>query len=126
MARTDPRRKRLAYLQSVLDCTRDALFVAEAAPDPGAAQRVCYVNDAFTRLTGYSPADASGQLPSFQCGVGTDFLMVRKLESAFRRTEKSHLVLLTYRKDGTSFRSEFFITPLIEDDECTYVVAIQR
>jgi PAS domain S-box-containing protein len=52
--------------------------------------------------------------------------MVRKLEAAFRGTEKSHLALRGYRKDGSPFKCEFFITPLIEDDECTYVIAIQR
>ena len=116
----------MAYLQSILDCTPDALFVTEPAGEPGASGRICYVNDAFTKLTGYALADAMGQPPTFQCGAGTDFLMVRKLEAAFRGTEKSHLALLSYRKDGGSFKSEYFITPLIEKDECTYVIAIQR
>jgi PAS domain S-box-containing protein len=118
--------KHLAYLQSILDCTQDALFVTEPAREPGTSGRICYVNDAFTRLTGYTLTDAVRQPPTFQCGAATDFLMVRKLEAAFRRTEKSHLALLSYRKDGGSFRSEYFITPLIENDECTYVIAIQR
>ena len=126
MARTDPDKRRLAYLQSILDCTRDALFITEAAPDAGAEQRVCFVNRAFTKLTGYSIADAAGMPPTFQCGADTEFLMVRKLASAFRSTEQSHLVLLCYRKDGSSFKSEYYITPLIEDGVCTYVIATQR
>jgi PAS domain S-box-containing protein len=118
--------KRLAYLQSILDCTQDALFVTEPAPETGASGSICYVNDAFTKLTGYSLADAVGKPPTFQCGSGTDFLMVRKLKSAFCRMEKSHFALLSYRKDGGSFKSEYFVTPLIEKDACTYVIAIQR
>lgn len=126
MARRDPGMKRLAYLQSILDCTQDALFVTESAPETGASGRICYVNDAFTKLTGYSLADAVGKPPSFQCGSGTDSRMVQTLEAAFCRSEKSHFALLSYRKDGSSFKSEYFITPLIENDECTYVIAIQR
>lgn len=126
MARPDPRKTRLAYLQSVLDCTRDALFVTEATPGNDATQRICYVNDAFTRLTGYSSADAAGQPPTFQCGADTELFMVRKLEAAFRQTEKSQLALRSSRKDGSSFKCEFFITPLIENDKCNYVIAIQR
>jgi len=110
----------------VLDCTRDALFVTETAPAAGAPQRVCFVNDAFTKLTGYSLADAATKPPTFQCGPETDFLMVRKLENAFKRAVKSHLSLLSYRKDGSCFKSEYFITPLIENDQPNYVIAIQR
>lgn len=126
MAQPDSINPRLSYLQSILDCTRDALFVTEAVPRSDALQRVCFVNDAFTKLTGYSLTDAAGQPPTFQCGLETDFTMVRKLDSAFRRPEKSQLTLLNYRKDGSSYRSEYFITPLIEDNKCTYVIAIQQ
>jgi PAS domain S-box-containing protein len=118
--------KRLAYLQSILDCTQDALFVTETAPKSGAGGTICYVNDAFTKLTGYSLADAMGRPPTFQCEADPDRLATEKLEAAFRRTEKSHLTLHSYRKDGSGFTCDYFITPLIEDGECTYVIAIQQ
>ena len=60
MAHTDSANRRLAYLESVLNCTSDALFVTEDNPNEEASHRICFVNEAFTLLTGYSLDDVAG------------------------------------------------------------------
>jgi PAS domain-containing protein len=61
MADAEVGNRHLNYLRSVLDCTSDPLFVTEAAPDGRPDHRICFVNDAFTRLTGYALGDVAGK-----------------------------------------------------------------
>lgn len=127
MARDNIPELRQSYLQSILDCTRDALFVTEAAQASraeGAEHRICFVNDAFSRLTGYSAADAFNQAPGILLGETPDSDARTDLVAAISRAEKSRLIAMSYRKDGSALPLEYFVNPLLENDECRYVIAI--
>jgi PAS domain S-box-containing protein len=126
MAHPDSANRRLTYLESVLDCTGDALFVTEYDPNGEAGHRICFVNDAFTRLTGYSFGDVAGMPPAFLCSSCNNPQVVDEMAAAFERGEKASFVLLNSRKDGSRFRAELFITPIAGNGGCDHVVAIQR
>ncbi len=126
MAHTDSANRRLAYLELVLNCTSDALFVTEDNPNEEAGHRICFVNEAFTLLTGYSLDDVAGLPPAFLCAPCNNPQAVDALTEAFERGEKTSFVLLNGRKDGSWFRAELFLTPIAGEDGHGQVVAIQR
>ncbi len=126
MADAEVENRHLNYLRSVLDCTSDPLFVTEAAPDGRSGHRICFVNDAFTRLTGYTLGDVAGKPPAFLCAAGNNPQVIDEMSAAFARGEKAQFTLLNARKDGSRFRTDLLITPLSDSDGHDRVVAIQR
>ena len=126
MAPFDPASDRLSYLKSVLDCTSDALFVTEQGPDRRPAHRIFYVNEAFTRLTGYSRHDAAGKPPTFLCTEANNPSVLDGVEAAFRQGDKATFLLLNARKDGSRFRAELFINPVSDGRGSRHVVGIHR
>ncbi|WP_221067147.1 PAS domain-containing hybrid sensor histidine kinase/response regulator [Methylomagnum ishizawai] len=68
--------------------------------------RVEWVNEGFTRITGYTLADVLGKTPgSVLQGPGTDPAAVEYMRGCLRQERGFQAELLNYRKDG----SEYFI-----------------
>ena len=113
-------------LKSILDCTNDALFLTEEDPRNPPAQRICFVNEAFTRLTGYAPEEAAGRPPTFLCTASNDPILLRQVRAAFERGAKATFLLLKARKDGSRFRAELTINPVAAQAGTRHVAAIER
>src|SRR5258708_22403405 len=70
------RRARLALLSEIADRTNRAVVVTD--PD----RRIVYINAAFTRMFGYTPAEATGRQPrELMVGRHTDPRTLAKLQS---------------------------------------------
>ena len=52
-------------LKQLVDNARDCVVVTEAFPLDEPGPRIVYVNDEFTRLTGYTAAEVLGRSPRF-------------------------------------------------------------
>jgi PAS domain S-box-containing protein len=126
MAPIDPANRHLSYLRSVLDCTNDPLFVTEQGPKDRAGPRICFVNQAFTRLTGYALTEVAGRPPTFLCAPCNNPQVIDQVGAAFERSERASFLLLNARKDGSRYRTELLINPLLDNDGYDHVVAIQR
>ena len=60
-------------------------------------------------------------------GPGTDPAQARRLGDAVREGRSQTVTVLNYRKDGSEFIMEWFITPIVNRDfQVTHFVAIQR
>ena len=90
----------------------DASLVADAD------QRVVFVNEAFTRITGYELDETLGRNCRFLQGPATDPLTVEAMRTALEAGGGFRGEVLNYRKDGTSFWNLLTITP-IRDDQGT-------
>ncbi|PXA88351.1 histidine kinase [Nostoc sp. 3335mG] len=87
---------------------------------------IVFLNDAFTRLTGYSRQDALGQNCRFLQGPGTNPDDVTRIRNAIARREPIEIDLLNYRKNGTSFWNRLLISPVFDDSgELSYFFASQ-
>ena len=75
-------------------------------------RRVLYVNDAFTRDTGYTLGDMYGRSCAILQGADTDPADVAILRGALDRAEPVERVLLNYRKDGTPLWYKVRIRPM--------------
>ncbi|MBC7290378.1 MAG: SpoIIE family protein phosphatase [Actinotalea sp.] len=91
----------------------DVSFVLTSAA-PGSP--VVWVNDAFTRTTGWSLAEIVGQRPSVLHGPGTDPATTRRMAEAVAAGRRITETVLNYRKDGTPFWNQVSLSPVADDD----------
>ncbi|AUV80443.1 bacterio-opsin activator [Salinigranum rubrum] len=85
-----------------------------------------YVNRAFCRTTGYSPAEALGRNCRYLQGPDTDPESVAKLRRAVDAGEPTSVELLNYRRDGSEFWNRVDIAPIENSDgEVTHYVGFQ-
>jgi len=88
---------------------------------------IIYVNDAFERTTGYNRSSVIGRNCRFLQGERTDKRDVDRLRSAMENARDVTVDILNYRADGTSFRNQLTITPILNDDgKPIYFLGIQK
>ena len=118
-------RKRL--LESIVGNANDAILVTEAGPIDEPGPRIVFVNESFTRTTGYTPQEVTGKTPRILQGPETDRKQLDKIRSALSKDEQVKVELLNYRKDGTEFWVEINIVPIADEhDQTTHYVSVQR
>jgi PAS domain S-box-containing protein len=89
--------------------------------------RIEWVNEGFVRMTGHTLEEVSGRRPiDFLIGAETDEKTAEFMRDQFRQGEGFNAELLSYRKDGSTFRMAVEVQP-VRDDRDTIVnyVAIQ-
>ena len=116
-------------LSSVVHTVNDVILISEAEPIDVAqgGPRVVYVNPAFTRMTGFTPADILGRTPRLLQHRDTDPAELTRVRTALRKWQPVEVELLNQRKDGTPFWVQINITPVANDAGLfTHWVAVQR
>ena len=73
---------------------------------------IIFVNDSFSRITGYARGDVVGQNCRLLQGPGTDPEAVARIRSAIRDGHPCLVELLNYRKDGTPFWNGLTVSPI--------------
>jgi len=87
---------------------------------------IIYVNPAFEELTGYQADDILNRSCDILYGSDTDPSAIETLERALVEGEGCEVVLLNYRKDGSSFWSELHLAPVEDSDHrISHFVGIQ-
>ncbi|MEO8126687.1 MAG: PAS domain S-box protein [Bryobacteraceae bacterium] len=118
--------ERLHLLESVVVNATEAVMITDAdLEEPG--PRILYVNESFTRMTGYSLDEVRGKSPRMLQGALTDKSQLTLLRSALNCVTPIQVELLNYRKDGTSFWNEMDVVPVADANGAfTHCVALQR
>ena len=118
---------RRSLLESIASNTRDAILLTEAHPIDEPGPRIVYVNEAFSRMTGYALEEIAGRSPRLLQGVETDRAALDEIRGALESHEAVRVELANYRKDGTKFWVEVDISPGYgEDGDHTHWVSVQR
>ena len=74
--------------------------------------RVTWVNEGFTRLTGYTIEEAKGQTPGELLDSGkADPIVIEKLRTAAMRGEACRVEVLNRKKDGTDYWIDIEVQP---------------
>jgi diguanylate cyclase (GGDEF)-like protein/PAS domain S-box-containing protein len=92
---------------------------------PGAP--LIYVNPAFERMTGYSGEEIAGMSCSFLQGIDRDQPGVHRIRAAVREAREERALLRNYRKDGTLFWNEMYLSPVFDaGGTLTHFVGVQN
>lgn len=116
----------LRLLGSAVEQSKESIMITEAELNlPG--PRIVFVNPAFTRMTGYTAAEAIGKTPRLLQGPRTEKTVLSRLRLNLERGEAFAGETVNYRKDGTEFDLEWQIAPIKNPyGKTTHFVAIQR
>ncbi len=119
-------RNHVDLLESAIRNDYDSILITELNLEkPG--PRIVYVNDGFTRMTGYSKEEAIGQTPRMLQGPKTDRAILDRLKRRLIEGQAFFGHTINYRKDGTEFINQWDIHPLINaEGEVTHWVSYQR
>ncbi|GGC80770.1 bifunctional diguanylate cyclase/phosphodiesterase [Vreelandella lutescens] len=99
--------KAIARLSMVAKNTSNGVVITDANGN------IEWINDGFTRLSGYTFEEAVGQKPGkLVQGSATDHATVRRIAHALRHRQRFEEELLNYRKDGTPYWVHISCNPL--------------
>lgn len=118
---------RLKLLESVITNTNDAVIITEAEPFSEPGPRIVYVNDAFTKMTGYSKEEVLGKSPRILQGPLSDKAELARLGEALRKWESAEIEVINYKKNGEQFWVNFSVVPIADKNGWyTHWVSVQR
>lgn len=101
-------------LESAVEASSNGILITDPnLPD----MPIVYVNPAFERMTGYALEEVLGHNCRFLQGTDRDQPNLEELRAAIREGRECRAVLKNYRKDGTPFWNELYISPVYGEDE---------
>lgn len=118
---------RLKLLESVITNTKDAVMITEAEPFDEPGTRILYVNDAFTKMTGYTAKEVIGKTPRILQGPNSNRDELDRLSQAIRKWKPFEMTTINYKKNGDEFWINFAVTPVADENGWfTHWIAIER
>jgi PAS domain S-box-containing protein len=118
---------RLKLLESVITYATDAVMITEAQPINPPGPKIVYINDAFTKMTGYSKDEVIGKSPRMFQGSRTSREKLDKLRKALENWEACDIEIVNYKKNGESFWINMTLAPVTDTTgKYTHWISIQR
>jgi PAS domain S-box-containing protein len=100
-----------------------AVVISAATP---AQRSVVWVNEAFTRVSGYGADAVAGRDPRLLHGPGTDPVQAHRIERAVAEGRSETATLLCYRRDGSTYWNHVTLSPVRDDTgRLTHWVEVQ-
>ncbi len=124
--RAETAERNLRLLEAAIRQDYDSILITELSLDaPG--PKIVYVNDGFTRITGYSREEVIGKTPRILQGPKTDRAVLDKLKESLNKGKSFFGQTVNYRKDGSEFVNQWDIHPLQDESgEITHWVSYQH
>lgn len=117
----------LKLLESVVTHANDSVLITEAEPFEEPGPRILYVNEAFTKMTGYLPEEVIGKSPRILQGPKTDQNELKRLSAALRKWETTEVTILNYKKNGEEFWLNFTVIPVADETGWyTHWISLER
>jgi PAS domain S-box-containing protein len=117
--------EKLRLLEAAVQQATDAIVITTGQLDLS-GPHIVYVNGAFTTLTGYTAAEIIGKTLRILHGPHTEQGELDRMRRALQAGQSFLGEVLTYRKDGTTYVSEWQLTPIrAADGEITHWIARQ-
>lgn len=116
-------------LLAAVDASNSLIVIADARQEDAP---LIYVNQEFQRFTGYRPDEVLGQNCRFlqrraDGSMDRDQEDLPRLREAIKNGEHARVTLRNYKKDGTLFWNELFISPVFDhDDRLAYFIGVHN
>ncbi|HEY9875812.1 MAG TPA: EAL domain-containing protein, partial [Candidatus Obscuribacterales bacterium] len=113
----------LHLLERAVAASSNGIVISDAQqPD----NPLIYVNPAFEQISGYSQNEIIGRNCRFLQGTDSKQPQLEKLRSAIQEGRECYVVLRNYRKDGSCFWNELYISPVRDKQgQLTHFIGIQ-
>lgn len=119
--------ERLQLLESAVTSANDAIIILEAEPGEQRGRSILYVNEAFTKMTGYTVEETTDKTLRMLRGPETSLTALNKIRLALEQHKPVRVELVNYRKDGSKFWVECNIVPFSDEEgSCKHWVSVQR
>lgn len=117
-----------SLLEAAVSHLDDMVVITEYRMDDRRKHRIAYVNEAFTRQTGYAASEATGHTPAeLLHGPDTDPAAATRLLTALEEGKSITVQLLHYARDGREYWAEVSLTPIRDlHGQLTHYTAIIR
>lgn len=119
--------RQLKLLKRCIESSSNGIVITDARAGD---MPLVYVNPTFERITGYSASEALGKNLRFLQGSEFDLSNEQSLSQIHRALNKGSevsVVLRNYRKDGSPFWNELYLSPIRNGrNEITHYVGIQN
>lgn len=110
-------------LIKAMDSAREGISISDAT---NPENPLLYVNDGFTRMTGYTSDEILGRNCRFLQGDMTNPRAVRQVRDAMKKQVPVQVELLNYTKNGEPFWNRLSITPIFDADQrLTHFIGVQ-
>lgn len=122
----DEVKKQLSLVEQAIKHDYDSILITELNLEkPG--PKIVYVNEGFTRMTGYTKEEVIGKTPRILQGEKTDRHVLDRLKERLIEGQAFFGHTVNYKKDGTEFINQWDIHPLTNaQGEITHWVSYQR
>ena len=105
----------LGCLELILAMMTDAVMVTTPDLDPP-GPRVVYVNEAFTRMSGYASAEVVGKVHRLADGAESAHEVLARLRNESEHDQQARGRAVRYRKDGSGYLLEWQTIPLLDGE----------
>lgn len=113
----------LVILRNAVQAANNVVLITDPnLPD----NPVIYVNVGFEALTGYRRDEVLGRNCRFLQGQDHRQDEVDELRAAIRERRSARVELRNYRKDGTLFWNELYVTPIFDGERLSYFLGVQN
>jgi PAS domain S-box-containing protein len=117
----------LKLLESVITHTNDALMITDTGKNELCGYKIIYVNEALSKMTGYSIEEIIGKSPKIFQGPLSDVNELKRLSEAMKRLENCECTIINYKKNGDTFWNNFSVSPVADENGLfTHYIAIER
>lgn len=121
------REKQLKLFESAIKNTSDAVVITDIGSENHSDVRIVFVNEAFTKMTGYSYEDVVGGSPRILQGPLTDRSELIRLKQAINNWTPCEIETVNYKKNSEPFWVNISIVPVAGDNGFfTHWIAIQK
>ncbi|WP_396151230.1 PAS domain S-box protein [Flavobacterium sp.] len=119
--------QRLKLLETVITQTKDAVVITDKDISQSPIPNIIFVNQAFTKMTGYKPKEVIGKSPVMFAGPKSDMSELEKLSTAIKNYKECFIETVSYKKNGDEYWVNFSMIPVTnKEGEHSHWISIQR
>ncbi|MEP7108114.1 MAG: PAS domain S-box protein [Ferruginibacter sp.] len=102
----------MKLFESVITNANDSVMITGVESEDGSGPKIVYVNEAFTKMTGYSCDEIIGKTPRILQGLKSDKNALSLLRQSIEKMENCEIETINYKKNGEEFWINFSVVPM--------------